>query len=53
MLEEVHGIDSSQFQLVTNHLDIKRISAVPHQNIVFHDLLKQGDLASQISAQNP
>jgi IS4 transposase len=41
MLEEVHGIDSSQFQLVTNHLDIKRISAVPHQNIVFHDLLKQ------------
>jgi hypothetical protein len=41
MLEEVHGIDSSRFQLVTNHLDIKRISAVPHQNIVFHDLLKQ------------
>jgi hypothetical protein len=41
MLEEVHGIDSSQFQLVTNHLDIKRISAVPHQNIVFHDLLKR------------
>ena len=41
MLEEVHGIDSIQFQLVTNHLDIKRISAVPHQNIVFHDLLKR------------
>jgi Transposase DDE domain/Domain of unknown function (DUF4372) len=41
MLEEVHGVDSSQFQLVTNHLDIKRIIAVPHQNIVFHDLLKQ------------
>jgi len=41
MLEEVHGIDSSQFQLVTNHLDRNRISAVPHQNIVFHDLLKQ------------
>jgi IS4 transposase len=41
VLEEVHGIDSSQFQLVTNHLDIKRISAVPHQNIVFHGLLKQ------------
>jgi hypothetical protein len=41
VLEEVHGVDSSQFQLVTNHLDRKRISAVPHQNIVFHDLLKQ------------
>jgi hypothetical protein len=41
MLEEVHGVDSSLFQLVTNHLDGKRISAVPHQNIVFHDLLKQ------------
>ena len=41
MLEEVHGVDSSQFQLVTNHLDRKRISTVPHQNIVFHDLLKQ------------
>jgi hypothetical protein len=27
--------------LVTNHLDRKRISAVPHQNIVFYDLLKQ------------
>jgi hypothetical protein len=24
MLEEVHGIDSSRFQLVTNHLDRKR-----------------------------
>jgi IS4 transposase len=41
VLEEVHGVDSSQFQLVTNHLDRKRIKAVPHQNIVFHDLLKQ------------
>jgi IS4 transposase len=41
MLEEAHGVDSSLFQLVTNHLDGKRISAVPHQNIVFHDLLKQ------------
>jgi hypothetical protein len=40
MLEEVHGIDSTCFQLVTNHLDTKRISAVRHQNIVFHSLLK-------------
>jgi Transposase DDE domain/Domain of unknown function (DUF4372) len=40
MLEEVHGIDSTRFQLVTNHLDTKRNSAVRHQNIVFHSLLK-------------
>jgi len=41
VLEEVHGIDSIQFQLVTNHLDTKGIKAVQHQNIVFHALLKQ------------
>ena len=41
MLEEVHGIDSTRFQLVTNHLDSKRINTVQHQNIVFHSLLKQ------------
>src|SRR5258707_4461717 len=41
VLEEVHGIDSIQFQLVTNHLDTKGIKAVQHQNIVFHTLLKQ------------
>ena len=41
VLEEAHGIDSTRFQLVTNHLDTKRINAVPHQNIVFHELLKQ------------
>jgi hypothetical protein len=41
VLEGVHGIDSIQFQLVTNHLDTKRIKAVQHQNIVFHALLKQ------------
>ena len=27
--------------MVANHLDTKGINAVPHQNIVFHDLLKQ------------
>jgi IS4 transposase len=37
----VHGIDSASVQLVTNHLNTKRIKAVPHQNIVFHALLKQ------------
>jgi hypothetical protein len=41
LLEKAHGIDSSRVQLVTNHLDTKRIDAVPHQNIVFHELLKQ------------
>jgi hypothetical protein len=41
LLEKAHGIDSSWVQLVTNHLDTKRINAVPHQNIVFHELLKQ------------
>jgi IS4 transposase len=37
----VHGIDSALVQLVTNHLDRKRINTVPHQSIVFHGLLKQ------------
>jgi hypothetical protein len=41
LLVEVHGIDSASVQLVTNHLDRKRNNAVPHQNIVFHGLLKQ------------
>ena len=40
MLDGVHGIDSTRFQLVANHLDTKGIKAVPHQNIVFHGLLK-------------
>ena len=40
VLEEAHGIDSTRFQLVTNHLDAKGINTVRHQNIVFHDLLK-------------
>jgi hypothetical protein len=41
LLEKVHGIDSASVQLVTNHLNMKRINAVPHQNIVFYSLLKQ------------
>jgi IS4 transposase len=40
VLDEVHGIDSTRFQLVANHLDTKGIKAVQHQNIVFHGLLK-------------
>jgi IS4 transposase len=41
VLAEAHGIDSASVQLVTNHLDTKRINTVQHQNIVFHSLLKQ------------
>jgi hypothetical protein len=37
----VHGIDSASVQVVANHLNIEGINAVPHQNIVFHGLLKQ------------
>jgi hypothetical protein len=40
MLEEAHGIDSTHFHLVANHLDAKGINTVRHQNIVFHGLLK-------------
>jgi hypothetical protein len=40
VLEEAHGIDSTRFQLVTNHLSRERINAVRHQTIVFHDVLK-------------
>jgi hypothetical protein len=40
VLDGVHGIDSTRFQLVANHLDTKGIKAVQHQNIVFHGILK-------------
>jgi IS4 transposase len=40
VLEGVHGIDSTRFQVVANHLDAERTKAVQHQNIVFHALLK-------------
>jgi hypothetical protein len=40
VLEEAHGIDSTRFQLVANHLNRERINAVRHQTIVFQDLLK-------------
>jgi DDE family transposase/uncharacterized protein DUF4372 len=41
VLEEAHGVDSTRFQLVANHLDSRGTNAVAHQNIVFHELLKQ------------
>ena len=41
LLEKAHGVDSASVQVVTNHLNMKRTNAVPHQNIVFHELLKQ------------
>jgi IS4 transposase len=40
MLERVHGIDSTRYQLFPRHLDTKRSKAVPHQTIVFHELTK-------------
>jgi len=40
VLDEVHGIDSTRFQKVTNQLDTRRDQAVQHQNIVFHGVLK-------------
>ncbi len=41
VLDGAHGIDSTRFQVVTNHLDTKGTKAVQHQNIVFHGLLKR------------
>jgi hypothetical protein len=40
VLDEVHDVDSTRFQAVTNHLDAKRTNAVQQQNIVFDELLK-------------
>jgi hypothetical protein len=40
VLEEAHGVESTRFQLVANHLNEKRVNAVRPQTIVFHDLLK-------------
>jgi len=40
MLEGAHGIDSTRFQLIANHLNRERIKAVRHQVIVFHSVLK-------------
>jgi IS4 transposase len=40
VLDEAHGVDSTRFQLVTNHLDTREGNAVRHQNSVFRDILK-------------
>lgn len=40
VLEEVHGIDSTAFQLVANHLDTKWSNAMRHKNSVIHGLLQ-------------
>ena len=37
---QVHGIDSNGVQSFATQLDMKRISAVPHTNTVFRDVLK-------------
>ncbi len=39
-LGKAHGIDSNHFQSLATHLDMKGISAVPHTNTVFRDVLK-------------
>jgi DDE family transposase/uncharacterized protein DUF4372 len=40
LLGKVHGIDSNGVQSFATQLDMKRISAVPHMNTVFRDILK-------------
>lgn len=40
LLGKVHGIDSNGVQSFATQLDMKRISAVPHTNTVFRDILK-------------
>ena len=39
-LGKAHGIDSNHFQSLATRLDMKGISAVPHTNTVFRDILK-------------
>ena len=40
LLAPAHGVDSNHFQSLATCLDMKRISAVPHTNTVFRDVLK-------------
>jgi hypothetical protein len=40
LLAKAHGIDSNVVQSFATQLDMKRISAVPHSNTVFRDILK-------------
>ncbi|MGO4871261.1 MAG: DUF4372 domain-containing protein, partial [Roseiarcus sp.] len=40
LLAPAHGVDSNHFQSLATRLDMKRISAVPHTNTVFRDVLK-------------
>src|ERR1019366_7551913 len=40
LLGKAHGIDSKDVQSLATQLDMKRISAVPHSNTVFRDVLK-------------
>jgi hypothetical protein len=39
-LGKAHGVDSNHFQSLATRLDMKGISAVPHTNTVFRDILK-------------
>jgi hypothetical protein len=40
MLDGVHVVDSTRFQLVANHLDTRKVNTVRHQNSVFHNIMK-------------
>ena len=40
LLYKAHGIDSNGGQRFATQLDMKRITAVPHSNTVFRDILK-------------
>jgi IS4 transposase len=40
LLGKAHGIDSNGVRSLATQLDMKRISAVPHTNTVFRDILK-------------
>jgi hypothetical protein len=40
LLGKAHGVDSKDVQSLATQLDMKRISAVPHSNTVFRDVLK-------------
>ena len=39
-LGKAHGIDSNHFQSLATRLDMKGVSAVPHTNAAFRDVLK-------------
>jgi hypothetical protein len=41
LLYKAHGVDSTQFEAFPDESDMRRTSAVPHQNTVFRQLINQ------------